>query len=559
MTWELRIETPDRRVTRLPLDAERLTVGRAHSNDLSYPDDASLSRKHLVLERTDGAWTVSDLRSKNGTTLNGVRVEGRQPLAPGDRLCAGQLTITVADPDLASTSSVVFVGAPEPGLATSATLMSSLEGVFSAERLASPVPAAAPGIRRGTFDDKVLHTLLRAGKELSGHRPLDELFRLILDMSIETVGAQRGVLMTLEGPELLPRAVHGEGFRISTFVRDRVLQDKTSVLVSDAASDEAVQNQQSIIGEQIHSLMAVPLQTEDRVIGLVYVDSRQFVREFSADDLNLLTVLANVAAIRIEQERHLVVRQRDDLRTQDLKNAAEIQRGILPALPPAIPGYELAGSNAPSRTVGGDYYDWVRYADGRLLVVLADVAGKGMAAALLMSNLQARVQLLGEEATAPGPLLARLGRSLGPTCPPNRFITMFAALLDPGTGRVSWSSAGHNPALLVRADGTVEALTACGTPLGALAQLDYPQRTVEIAAGDLLFAYSDGVTEAVSAEDDEFGPERLVDIVRGERAAGAAAVIAAVNVALAQWTGNAPPTDDVTAVAVWRLPTAGPA
>jgi serine phosphatase RsbU (regulator of sigma subunit) len=554
MTWELRIETPDRRVTRLPLDAERLTLGRAHSNDLSYPDDASLSRRHLVLECSDGTWTVADLSSKNGTTLNGVRVQGKQRLSPGDRVCAGQLTITVADPDLASTSSVVFVGEAAPPLVGSTTLLTSLEGVFSAEKSLPPERKAGPAAAgQQQVDAAVVRALLRAGRELSGHRPLEELFRLILDLSIETVGAQRGVLMTLEGDQLVPKALHGEGFRISTFVRDRVLIEKTSVLVRDTASEAALQSHQSIIGEQIQSLMAVPLQTEDRVIGLVYVDSRTVVREFSADDLNLLTVLANVAAIRIEQERHLVVRQRDERRTRELENAAEIQRGILPAGPPSIPGFDLAGHNAPSRTVGGDYYDWVPCPDGRLLVVLADVAGKGMAAALLMSNLQARVQILGEEGRDPGPTLTRLARSMSQACPSNRFITMFAGLLDPRTGGLTWSSAGHNPALLVRKDGGVEQLPACGTALGILFQQEYPQRSVDLEPGDLLLLYSDGVTEAADPDDEEFGTERLVEVVRENRGRGAAAVIESINRAVDNWAGDTPPADDITTVAIRRL------
>jgi serine phosphatase RsbU (regulator of sigma subunit) len=554
MARELQIEGPDNQVRRVRLEEDSYSLGRAHTNRLCYPDDASLSRSHMLVERDGDEWVVSDLGSKNGTLVNGARISGSTRLNPGDRLSAGQLVIRFVDPDAKTSESVVFVPGSTSEMAPGATVMTSLEGLLSsdsANRVERP-PVAKPGGQGEQFGLPVVQALIRAGRELAGHRPLNELFSLILDLSIEAVGAERGVLMTLEGDELVSRAVHGEGFRISTMVRDRVLGDKTSVLVRDIQQDQALMQQLSISEQQIHSLMAVPLQTEQDVIGLIYVDSRLFVREFTPDDLNLLTVLANVAAIRINHERFLELRQLEQRRTRDLQQAAEIQRNILPVVSPSIPGLDVAGYNAPCRTVGGDYYDFIRYPDGRWVIVVGDVAGKGMSAALLMSSLQARVQLLTEEPTSPAELMSRLDHSIAAKCPNNRFITMFCCVVDPESGETHYCNAGHNPALLVKASGEVEALTAMGTVLGILPERGYNESKAALQRGDLIAIYSDGVTEAVNDAEEEFGEDRLAELLVRYRGGSSESIIAAVNEALTAWTNAAPPDDDITLVIARR-------
>jgi sigma-B regulation protein RsbU (phosphoserine phosphatase) len=554
MARELHIESADNQVKRIDLGEDSYSLGRAHTNKLCYPDDASLSRSHMLVEKDGDDWVVSDLGSKNGTLVNGARITGSTKLSPGDRLAAGQLVLRFVDPDVRTEESVVFVPGSTAEMAPGATVMTSLEGLLSSEssgRVEQPQPT--PGSQPDqAFGLPIVQALIRAGRELAGHRPLGELFTLILDLSIEAVGAERGVLMTLEGDELVSRAVHGEGFRISTMVRDRVLKEKTSVLVRDIQQDQALLQQLSISEQQIHSLMAVPLQTESDVIGLVYVDSRLFVREFNPDDLNLLTVLANVAAIRINHERFLELRQQEQRRNRDLQQAAEIQRNILPAAPPTIPGLDLAGYNAPCLTVGGDYYDFIPYDDGRWVILVADVAGKGMSAALLVSSLQARVQLLTENPMSPVKLMSRLDHSISVNCPNNRFITMFICVVDPATGETHYCNAGHNPAFLIKASGDVEALTAMGTVLGILPERGYEEAQIVIETGDLIAIYSDGVTEAVNDADEEFGEDRLAQLIVTHRESSAEEIVCAVNDQLTEWTGDAPPDDDITLVIVRR-------
>ena len=551
MRPELEIKSGDQ-VRKIPLEGERITLGRAHSNDLCYPDDASLSRTHACLERVADGWSVSDMGSKNGTMLNGRRIAGVEPFQPGDRLSLGQLAVTYLDGSVADTGNVVFVAGSEP-TGPAATVMTSLEGLLSGETtspLAHPAGVPTPD-DQNAFQLPVVRALIHAGRELAGDRPLDELFPLILELSIETVGAERGVVMTLEKGELTTRAVRGDGFRISTSVRDRVVKEKTSMLVHDTSQEELLRNQMSVVGQQIRSLMAAPLQTENDVIGLIYVDSQLMGRQFTPDDLSLLTVLANVAAIRIDHASHLQLQQQEQRRTADLESAAEIQRAILPSDAPHVERVDLAGHNAPCRTVGGDYYDFFAYPDGRVGLVVADVAGKGMAAALLMANLQARVQMLAVDLDDLALLMGKLDQAVAAHSPANRFITMFLGVIDPEAGTLTYCNAGHNPPLLIGESGP-RALGEAGTVLGMLPELGYEQYETPFASGDMLVVYSDGVTEAADAEGEEFELERLTRLLESRRQDPCADIVSAVNQALTDFTGAAPAEDDVTIVVARR-------
>jgi sigma-B regulation protein RsbU (phosphoserine phosphatase) len=423
---ELLIHTPDGKTRSLQLDRDRFSLGRSSSNELCYADDAGLSRQHLVLERKGEDWVLRDLGSKNGTFVNGNRIAEPLTLGPNDRVTAGHLILEFADKITAPSNTVVFV---ESNAATpvSTTVMTSLEGLLSDEK----------EIESGGH----MKALIRAGRELAGHMPLAKLFELIMDLSIEAVGAARGVLMTLEENELVVQAAKGEGFRISSAVRDQVILEKRSLLVRDARLDQAFADRMSIVQQQIRSMLAVPLQTDNRVIGLIYLDSPHFVHEFTKDDLNLLTVMANVAAIRIEHARLAEVEQAEKMLAKELEQAAQIQRRLLPASAPQVPGLDLAGYNTPCRTVGGDYYDFLTYPDGRVAMFVGDVAGKGMPAALLVSSLQARVQVLFDEPDGLAANVTRLNRVIKSNCPENRFITFFIGILDPRTGEMRYCNA----------------------------------------------------------------------------------------------------------------------
>lgn len=547
VTPELIIDSPGVETVRIRLDRESYRLGRSSLNELSFPADSGLSREHLVFENTADGWLVRDAGSRNGTRINGVRLTAVARLTHGDRITAGHLTIRYAAQGQAKesgTEDVVFV-AQEPALSTAAVSVD----------LKSALEKSTDVVGQPKLGNLHLGALVRAGRELAGHSSLENLFELILDLSLDAVKASRGVVMTREPDDTLKtRAIRGEGLRISTTIRDRVLEQKTSLLVRDAILDQDFAAHESIVAQQIRSFLAVPLQTGEQVIGLIYLDSPQLIRDFTLEDLNLVTVMANIAAIRIEHARLVEAEHAKKLLDRELERAAEIQRRLLPAKAPDVEGFDLAGYNAPCRTVGGDYYDFLRYPDQQIGLFIADVSGKGMPAALLMSSLQARIQVLFQE---PGRLAAQvtlLNRITAANCPGNCFITLFTAILDPTTGRMEYCNAGHNPPLLIHKSDEVEQLGASGLVVGIMADATYEERTCVLAPGDVLLLFSDGLTEASNPDSgEEFGEERLITLLKKERDQPSAKLIESIKAEVSSFTGGAAAADDITVVVARRL------
>ena len=554
---ELTVRTPDGKARKVELDNKDLTLGRSATTDLCYPDDSGLSRQHLVIEMVSSRWQIRDLNSKNGTVVNGQRLgSDALPLRPGDRISAGHLILEFGamPPDSnappsglepLSSGTVVFIdrGSAEP-ISASTTVQQSLEGLMGPDKVDPTKTTAFTGSPQ-------MRAMIRACRELVSHRPLDEVFQVIMDLSMEAVAAGRGVLMTVEGEKLELRAMRGEGFQISSTVRDRVLKERASVMVRDTSLEEAFRERKSIVQQQIKSMIAVPLQTNDRVIGLIYLDSPNMVRQFTREDLNLLTVMANVAAIRIEHARLNEIEQTEQLYAKELAQAALIQTSLLPAKAPEVKGFSLGGFNVPCRTVGGDYYDFIEFPDGHLAAIVADVSGKGLAASLMMASLQARCQILFDGGETLATDVARLNAAVTKNCPAGKFITFFIGMLNPATGSFSYCNAGHNPPLIVRANGTVEKLGSGGVVLGILPVWTYEQETVELRPGDVAVLYSDGVTEQFAADrDEEYGEDRLGEVIYAHRHEPIDAIIEHACVSVHRFTGGAPAADDFTLVLV---------
>jgi len=548
---EIQVQGQDGAKQLLRVVESPFVVGRADTAALAFPADTMLSRLHFALEFLDHRWTVRDLGSKNGTSVNGQPLSQAQPLSPGDTITAGHLVIvfqpqpTRAAPIL---SPLEFVDDSPAEAPSSSTVILRLDPAKLAA-VALPSSPQTPDLTSRRID-----ALVKAGKELAGFRPLGELFEVILDLSLQAVDAKRGVLMTIENGQLLAQAHRGEGFRVSKAVRDKVINERSSLLVRDASLDALLQSSATIVQQRIRSLMAVPLQTDTQVTGMLYVDATDFVRSFDANDLSLLTVLANIAAIRIEHSRLLEVEQAEKFMARELEQAAEIQRGLLPRQTPEIPGLQLAGRSAPCRSVGGDYFDFFPLADGRLAFLVADVAGKGLSAALLMSNLQARVQALMEIETDIARLVTRLNHSLKANTPDNKFITGFFAILDPRSGVMTYTNAGHNPPVLVRRGAKVELLTAGGPVLGILPNIPYLGGQTLLAPGESLVLYSDGVSEAPNAAGEEFGEDAIAQIALACHDRSAQETMLEIGRQLRAFLGDRQPVDDVTLLIVRRLP-----
>ncbi len=530
--------------TTFELTKDTVSLGRSADNDLPYPDDPWLSRFHLSFERQKNGWIVVDRDSRNGTILNTTALIGGQPIKGGDRIYAGHLTIEVHDKQRRAKPEVISFHEDEKST-REATFVTNLDQVLG--------KASRSETKTGSTLQNAhsVQALIRAGQELAGHSPLSELFPAILKLALSATGAQRGVILTTEENGLQVRASVGEGFSLSTSVRDRVIRDRSSLLIGDALVDEAFREQRSIVAHRVRSIMAVPLQTGQRVIGIIYVDSGVELRPFSPEALDLLTVMANVAAIRIDHARLAAIEQAEKLHEMELAQASEIQRSLLPLEAPRCDGYELAGLNIPCRTVGGDYYDFVPYKDGRMAVLVGDVSGKGLPAALLMSSLQARVQMLRETMPDPATAVTILNRSLAERALPGKFITFFYGLLDPNSGVLHYSNAGHNYPLLLRGSGEIEELSQGGIVMGVFGNQKYQCFETRLEPGDTLALYSDGVTEA-ACEGNEFGENGLGKFLRTHNRMACGEIVTALADEVHRWCGSSSFADDFTVLLVRR-------
>jgi sigma-B regulation protein RsbU (phosphoserine phosphatase) len=542
---EIAIQTAGGTRERYPLAKERVTIGRSRESDIFLPDQW-LSRHHAAIEqREDGYW-VSDLRSKNGTLLNGEPVREHRRLRPGDVITLGEHTLTFC-----AEAAVEEEEEREP------------EGtrVFSVRELSAITARPAADAGELQRQNRLLKVLSDAATELVVHKPLGELFDTILDLLLHAVAAERGAILLLEGspPQLVIRASlsrRGETLtRVSRSIARRAIEERVVLLLPNVLEDARFKAEDSILASGIRSAMCVPLlyagDGQETAIGLVYVDSLQHAHSFDEDDLRVLTALANVAAAKIENARLLEESLEKRRMEEDMRMAAEIQTGLLPREPPQVPGWELTGCNTPCRTVGGDYYDFAVLEDGRLMIALGDVSGKGTGAALLMTVLRAAVRGHWDE-PALEEAVSRINRTVCQNIPSSKYVTFFLAALDPASGRLGFVNAGHNPPLLVRADGRLCRLQDGGLVLGMFENVVYASGSIEMEPGDTLVVYSDGVTETWSPEGDEFGEEKLVELATRCRALGAAELQDALLRELALFEAGARATDDRTVVVLKR-------
>lgn len=241
-----------------------------------------------------------------------------------------------------------------------------------------------------------------------------------------------------------------------------------------------------------------------------------------------------------------VLRERDALE-REMNVAREVQRELLPRAVPRFEGLELAGVCRPAIAVGGDCYDYLEHADGRPGLVIADISGKGVPAALLMASLQASVRSLFHLAADPGQLHARLNDALCRSSSSSRYATAFVADFDPDTRRLTYSNAGHLPALIIRGEQTLRCEEG-GMPIGLFEGVTYKTGALTLVPGDLLALFTDGVSEAPAPDGEEFGAARLADLLRGHLDRPLDAILQAVLDALLDWSGPVPPHDDVTLV-----------
>jgi sigma-B regulation protein RsbU (phosphoserine phosphatase) len=561
---ELVVRYPDRTAEHFPLNRLRITIGRSARNDLCIPDPFA-SRVHAEVRNEGDEYYLQDLGSANGTLYNGAIVNAAIPLTRGGRIQIGETEIIFNDGPypLSSGSTMITeqsTSVPEATIAlssadrTTSGLFQQIEGALSR----SHDSAAQDRIEQKT---DLLALISKVGVALLASVTLNETLEQIVTLVFESVPGDRCMIMMRDqdNPELkvaVARLRDRQGdvgeIRISRSVIDEVVNNGKSVLTSDAQADPRFMGG-TVVLQGVRSVLAVPLGVGENVFGIIYADSPIAEGRFTEDHLKVLTTLASVAAIRVENARLTEEQFERERLERELQVASEIQQRFQPASAPQVPGYELQGISFPCYEIGGDYYDFIHKANGNLVVALGDVSGKGTAAALLMSSLHAAVHAQFDTHSSLAATISSINRYLVESIPANRFVTLFYADLNPKTGELAFLNAGHNPPLIVHASGTMEQLAAGGLPLGIMADADFREGRTTLNAGDVLVIYSDGVSEAVSPTGEEFGPTRLYEAVARNLDASAAGIRDRIESALTKFAQGTPAADDITLVIVKRL------
>jgi phosphoserine phosphatase RsbU/P len=327
----------------------------------------------------------------------------------------------------------------------------------------------------------------------------------------------------------------GEGFIGS------VALSGTPVISADVRNDPIYINAR----DRTRSEMVAPIISNDEVIGVFDLESDE-LNAYSEDDLEVLMLLASQVAIIIEKVMlHEQLIEKKRLEAQ-LEVARQVQLELLPPKDPEIPGYDISAYNFPSEEVSGDYYDWVRIYDDEIGIVIADVSGKGVPAAILMAFLRASLRSATHIGYATNISMAKVNYLLWESIERNQFVTAFHAILDSSNKTLSYSNAGHNPPLLLKATGETQFIEHGELPLGMFPGTRYHEYHLLLEPGDVFVLYTDGVTEAQSPTGVEFGRERLASAVKDNYDRPARELIASLELAVLEWTANDGPNDDVT-------------
>jgi serine phosphatase RsbU (regulator of sigma subunit)/pSer/pThr/pTyr-binding forkhead associated (FHA) protein len=516
-------------VRTVTIDKPVVTIGRRPGHDVQIALH-EVSRDHAEVVETPTGHLIRDQGSRFGTFVNGERVTERA-LAHGDRIEIGRggaVLVYVVD-----------------------------------EARARPQAAAT-----GPADLRQVAALLDALRDMGSDRVLDEVLALVIDAAIEATGAERGfIMLAVAGDRLEMTLARGAGhimvpaagFATSRKIPEEVFATGQTAVVADLLEGDMAAVHTGTVALGIRHVLCAPLRlvryvergespATRRNIGVLYLDSRERGRLLTPAARLTLEALASEAAIAIENARlyqEAIEKARLD---QELETASRIQQALLPEAHRTGPFYDAFGASTPSRAIGGDFFDYQDLSDGRFGFALGDVTGKGPPAALLTSLV---LGMLAAEALASPPphyVIEQINRLLLARRIESRFITLFLAVLTP-SGRLEYCNAAQNPPLLF-SGGTMRRLETGGTLIGAFPDASYQRGEVQLADGDTLVLFSDGITEAIDAAGEDFREDGIVRAVEPRLGRSPDQILRALFDALAAFTAGVEQRDDLTAVIV---------
>ena len=504
------------------LAREQTQVGREQFCDLVIPI-RSISRQHARIVRDADAFFIEDLNSLNGTYVNGQRIRVRTRLKDQDRIRLYDVVMQFHEGSrpTSGSSSEPTIALPRAHIADelSAGLRSTtIVGALDA-RVEPRIDVGAQAKLRA-----VLEITRNLGKSLA----VDEFLRNILETLFQIFPqADRGYIMLADenNGRLVPRAVkRGRGEPsdsltlgpISQSIAQRVMSEGKAILSTDTATGDP-DRESSVLEGPVSSMISAPLMgPSHKPLGIIHIDTRDPLRQFVEEDLDVLISAATVAGQAVEHARMHEASIRLDRRRRELTMAQQVQLHFLPQHAPDVPGYRFYSFYRAAEDVGGDYFGYVPLADGRMAIALGDVSGKGVSAALLMARLCAEVRLCLVTSKSPIEAICRLNREFAGPSLGDMFITFLLAVLDPREHTLTLINAGHIPPLLRRGlSGVVQQLGVleAGPPLGYDAEQEYGACSVAIEPDDMVVMYTDGISEASDPCGNFYGIKGVYNLV----------------------------------------------
>jgi serine phosphatase RsbU (regulator of sigma subunit) len=500
-----------------PLDKDRILLGRNASCDIVLPaNDFAVSREHACIVRDQDQFFIEDLKSRNGTFLNNQQITAKMPLHDKDHVRICDFIYSFHNPSGTPTRPAPQDLTVEPTIDNGENL-SSFEA--SVSHSSSVYLEAQPAEKLRIVLD-ILNNLSRT-LELDNLLPkiVDNLFTLFKQadrcfiIMREEVAERDKQVDRLVPKVIKTRRVQDES--VANYSRSIVrecIKTVQAFLSDDAFTDTRFNMSQSIADFRIRSVMCAPLWSQEngKAFGVIQLDTQDRSKKFTQEDLNLLMSVAKQASLALENARLHETSLARERMTRDLELAHRVQLSFLPRQLPDIPGYELYAFYEPAQQVGGDYYGVIPLPHQRWAILLGDVAGKGIAAALHMSKLASDARFALASESDPGKAITVLNDLIYETVSQmDKFITLGAAILDPATHNVTFVNAGHLAPLLVRAStGKYESAipkNLTGLPLGVMEGVDFDTHQITLEPGDCVLYFSDGVTEAMNKENEQLG------------------------------------------------------
>ena len=533
------------------VDRDELIIGRSKTADVGI-SDRFLSRQHARLYRVDDGWLIEDLGSRNGTFVNGVPAEGPTAVTAGDIITMSASMVKVFEEGQQPPPT------PQSGALGEASVLRPATELLAMSTCLPPAEQDPAGESMRRYAER-LAILNEIHKALAESIALDELLDLILERVFDHLRPEKGAVYLKDADGVLHRAAErpvglsDNQFTLSQSLCREVVDKGMTALVHDIETDSRFAEAASLLDSGVRTLVAAPLMHSTGTLGMIVLSSTAGGRAFTEGDMDLLTSLASVAALRI---RNVSLTEEAAERRQlqhEVALARQIQVSLIPDHLPEVEGYDLYGGNIPSQGVSGDYFEVIERLDGREFVLfIADVSGKGIAASLLTAYIEALSTAPIEDGLAPDEIFTRVSRRLYNRTPHERFATAILAVLDPVGHRLRYANAGHNPALVLRQEGSAQWLSSTGVPLGLLPMADYDSDEIELGAGDLLVLYTDGIVEAINPAEEEYDVERLEAAVRDHRDTTLDQMADAIDRDLYRFAQGVPFADDRTIVILRR-------